>query len=254
MPIFDDWADIYDRVHAYLTEDIPFYVEQAVASGGPVLELGCGTGRVSVPIAQTGVPIVGVDISPRLIGVAKSKAQAAGVSHRCAFHVGDMREVNLQRRFPLVIMPFRPFQSMLSVADQRAALERIRLHLAPQGRLVFDVWTPEAHILADEAATPAHFRDVPDPATGHTLCLWLNNSWDHLHQINSVRLIIDEVDGEGVVVRRLHRDFQVRYTFHYEMQHLLSACGFRVAELYGGFQRQELDEDSEDMVWVVETA
>ena len=252
MPLFDDWADIYDRVYAYLTEDIPFYVEQAIASGGPVLELGCGTGRVSVPVAQAGVEIVGIDASPGLIEVAKRKARTAGITERCTFHVGDMREVNLRHRFPLGIMPFRSFQSMLSVADQQSALERVQEHLAPGGRLVLDIWAPDVHTLADDGAAPSHFRDVPDQATGHTLVLRHQNRWDHQHQVNNARLTIDEVDADGALVHRLHRDFQMRHIFQYEMQHLLAASGFRVLELYGGFQRQNLDEDCEDMVWVVE--
>ena len=246
------WADIYDRVYAYLTEDIFFYVEQAVASGGPVLELGCGTGRVSVPVAQAGMSVVGIDVSPSMIKVARSKARTAGVSDHCIFRFGDMREIRLGQRFPLVIMPFRSFQDMLSIADQQATLNRVRRHLTPGGRLVFDIWAPDVHTLADDGTAPSHFRDVSDPITGHTLSLWHQNGWDHQHQINNARLIVDEMDADGVLVHRLHHSFQMRYSFRYEMQHLLTTCGFRVLEVYGGFQRHDPEEDSEGMVWVVE--
>ena len=119
---YDDWADIYDAVYADLTHDIDFYVEQARACGGPVLELGCGTGRVSLAIAAAGIDVTGIDISPRMIAAAQAKAERRGLSERCIFQSGDMADPQIADRFPLVIMPFRSFQSMLTVEEQRMAL------------------------------------------------------------------------------------------------------------------------------------
>ena len=119
---YDDWADIYDAVYADLTHDIDFYVEQARACGGPVLELGCGTGRVSLAIAAAGIDVTGIDISPRMIAAAQAKAERRGLSAHCIFQSGDMADPQIADRFPLVIMPFRSFQSMLTVEEQRMAL------------------------------------------------------------------------------------------------------------------------------------
>jgi SAM-dependent methyltransferase len=249
---FDDWAAIYDRVYAYLKHDISFYVEEAVLSGGPVLELGCGTGRISIPIARANIDVVGVDISRDLIAVARRKAKGLDIERSPTFKVGDMRTVNLKRRFSLVIMPFRVFQMMLSIPDQFDALQRVREHLVQGGRFILDIFAPDVRMLADDSNQPFHFRDVHDPSTGHVLSLWHQDRWDHLHQINNARLKVDERNKENNVIGEFVREFQIRCIYRYEMQHLLSLCGFRLVELYGGFDRRPFDDVSEDMVWVTE--
>ena len=187
---FDDWADIYDGVYAYLNHDVPFYVQQAVASGGPVLELGCGTGRVSLAMASAGAEVVGVDISPRMLETARRKADALGVAPRCRFQHGDMGTVSLDQQFSLVVMPFRSFQSMLTVADQRQVLANVRVHLAPGGMLALDMFAPDLSMLADDESVPFHVHDVPQPDIGHTFVVWGQNRWDHVEQTNDARLII----------------------------------------------------------------
>ena len=253
MAPFGKWPSFYDWVHTNITEDIPFYVEEALRSGGPVLELGCGTGRVSIPIVQASIAIVGVDLSQEMVEEARENAKKAGLDPKlCTFLVQDMRELSLEGHFPLAIMPYRSFQWLLSVADQRAALECVHHYLSPSARLVMDLFVPHLEMLVEDDSEPFAVKDVPDPATGRRLRLLFQNRWDHLHQINNALLIAQEVDGAEEVVKEVSRDIQVRYTFRYELQHLLEVCGFRVLEVYGGFQRQELTEESENMVWVAE--
>ena len=247
---FDDWAGIYDQVYAYLTHDLPFYVQQATASGGPVLELGCGTGRVCLAIAQAGASVVGVDVSPRMIEAARRKAAAQGLAGRCRFRRGDMRTVRLGQRFPLVVMPFRSFQSLLTVDDQRRALANVKAHLLSGGKLVLDIFAPDIHMLADDDPEVFHAQKVPQPDTGHTMAVWGQNQFDHVNQTNDVHLVIEELDGQGLALRRLCRDYTLRYTFRYEMQHLLEGCGFTVEAVYGGFDGSPVTADSDDLVWV----
>ena len=166
--LYDDWADIYDRVYADLNHDVPFYVQQALASGGPVLELGSGTGRVALALAAAGIEVHGVDVSPRMVQRAQEKAEAAGLADACRFQQGDMRTVRLDKRFPLVIMPFRSFQNMLSVDDQRAALATVKAHLEAGGCLAFDVFAPDPRMLATDDPAPFHVHTTytsPTPAT-----------------------------------------------------------------------------------------
>ena len=251
---FDDWADIYDQLYAYLTHDLGFYVQQARASGGPVLELGSGTGRVSLAMAGAGIDVVGVDISPRMVEVARTKAEAAGLSQRCRFQQGDMRSIALRRKFPLVVMPFRSFQSMLTVADQQAALAVVGAHLSLGGLLALDIFAPDIQMLGADDATPFHIRDVPQQDTGHTWVVWGQNRWDPLAQVNHARVIIEELDRERAMLRRLYRDFDLRYTFRYEMQHLLERYGFTVESLYGDFDGAPVAADSDDLVWLARKA
>ena len=252
---YDDWADIYDAVHADLVHDVDFYVEQARESGGPVLELGCGTGRISLAIAREGVAVTGIDISPRMIEVAQAKAAKRGLSEWCVFQSGDMATVQLAERFPLVIMPFRSFHSMLTTEEQRQALARVRERLAPGGVFVMDTFNPDVSSLVnDEQARLAyHMKDV-EREGGGTLIVWGQNGWDPVTQVNESRLIIEEVSDEGVVERRLIRDVDQRYTFRYEMEHLLELCGFDLEAVYGDFDGGPVTGDTEDLVWVARTA
>ena len=95
---------------------------------------------------------------------------------------------------------------------------------------------------------------VPDSANGGTIVVWGQNGWDPVSQVNGVRLIIEEVDDEGIVVRKLYRDFDQRYTFRYEMQHLVELCGFSVEALYGDFEEGDVTADTEDLVWVIKAS
>ena len=248
---YDRWADIYDSVYSYVRDDIPFYVEEAVAAGGPVLELGCGTGRVAIPIAEAGVDIVGLDSSPAMLAVARRKiARHPGWVGSLSLVQGDMRDFSLGQRFNLVIIPFRGFLSLMTVEDQMRTLENIKRHLTPAGKLVFNVFVPDLDMLVQEGDVPYHFRDVTDPRTGVHLVLWHQSSSDNFNQVISARTIVEELDDEGVASRRLYRDFQLHYVHRWEMHHLLWTCGYRVLDLYGGFDRCPFDEFSTEMVWV----
>ena len=251
MTTFDQWAGIYDWVFAEKQDDIPFYVEEAVSSGSPVLELGSGTGRIAIPIARSGIEIVGLESSTEMLKVAEAKSKALGAyDSRITWTYGDMRDFSLGREFALVIIPFRGFLSLLSVEEQRSCLRCIKDHLAPGGRLVFDIFVPDLDMLTDDGSTPFHFMDVPHPETGHRLVIWHQNRFDNHSQINSARSIMEEVGPDGEVVRKLYREYQLRYIHRFEAQHLLELAGFRVEDLYGDFDRSPFDEASPEMVWV----
>ena len=137
---YDAIARVYDPWSAGVLEDIEFYVQEAVASGGPVVELACGTGRIAVPIAKAGVPVIGVDGSAAMLEVAGEYAASAGVS--LDLRLGDMREPPVTERVPLVLIPFRSLLHMTTEADRLQALRAARVLLLPGGRLVFDVFAP----------------------------------------------------------------------------------------------------------------
>ena len=247
----DVWADLYDRVHT-LKEDIPFWVREAKSSGGPVLELGCGTGRVTIPVAQAGVPITGVDNSSAMLSKARARARKLGLAKEMLkFQLGDMRDFRLGRKFPLVIIPFRSFQLLLSVADQRQALENIKRHLTPEGRLMIDLFVPDQERLIRESTSPVFRREIADGATGRRLRISEQNQHDPLGQIINARTILEELDVEGRRANRWDVAYQLRYLYRFEAMHLLEAAGYYVLELYGDFNRRPFDEASTEMIWVV---
>lgn len=257
---FDQWADIYDSVYSYLREDIPFYVEEARHAGSPVLELGCGTGRVSIPIAQAGIDIVGLDSSTAMLDVARGKLhRLQGRGGSVTLVKADMRDFSpendadshlLDKKFNLTIIPFRGFLSLLTVEDQMRTLRTVSEHLAPGGKLIFNIFVPDLDMLHQEGDVPYHFRDVTDPDTGERLVVWHQSNYDNHNQIINARTIIEELDEAGVVSRRLYRDFQLRYAHRWEIHHLLRICGYGVVDLYGDFDRSPFDETSGEMVWV----
>ncbi len=248
---FDRWASVYDRVYSYVAEDIPFYVDEAKRSGGPVLELGCGTGRVSIPIAKAGVDIVGVDFSEPMLAVARGKSESLSSSDGALTLVhADMRDLSLGQTFRLVIVPFRGFLSLLTVEDQVKTLENVKRHLEPGGRLVFNVFVPDLNMLLQEGDTAYHLRDVIDPDTGSRLVLWQQSAYDNHNQLINARVSVEDLDANGSVVNKLYRDFQLRYAFRWELHHLLVSCGYDVVDLFGDFERTPFDETSGEMVWV----
>jgi ubiquinone/menaquinone biosynthesis C-methylase UbiE len=251
---YDLWADVYDSVYSYVLDDIPFYLGEALSVGETVLELGCGTGRVAIPIAQTGVDVVGIDNSQAMLDQAQIKADRLGPGAGSLDLVNaDMRDFSLDSTFDLAIIPFRGFLALLTVDDQRRALLNIRKHLNIGGRLVFNIFVPDIQMLLQVGDTPYHLRDVTDPDTGITYVLWQQSSYDLYEQIIDVRISIEELDDQRAVARKFYRDFQLRYAFRWEIYHLLVSCGFEIVDLHGDFDRTPFDETSGEMVWVART-
>ena len=144
---YDAIARLYDPWSASVTEDVEFYVEEARAAAGPVVELACGTGRIAVPIAKAGVRLIGVDASPAMLEVAREYAAAEGVE--IDFRLGDMRDPPVAERVPLVLIPFRSLLHMTSEPERLRALRAARELLLPGGRLVFDVFAPSPEDVED---------------------------------------------------------------------------------------------------------
>src|SRR5690242_13252024 len=149
-------AETYDTRTSGFPGEIDFWVARARESGGPVLELACGTGRVSWPIARADIDIVGIDVSPAMLGRAEAKRarEAAEVAARARFLPGDMADFTLDERFALAIIPFRAFQALMTVEDQRRSLGCIHRHLKPDGRLIVDIFDPRLDLLLEQRFVP----------------------------------------------------------------------------------------------------
>ena len=146
---YDPIARLYDPWSASVTEDVEFYVEEARASGGPVVELACGTGRIAVPVAKAGIGVIGVDGSAAMLEVAREYAAAEGVEQLLDLRHGDFREPPVSERVPLVLIPFRSLLHMTTEADRLRALTAARELLLPGGRLIFDVFAPSRQDVED---------------------------------------------------------------------------------------------------------
>lgn len=240
----DDYAsiaDLYDSVTAYRDRpDVAFFVEEARAAGGTVLEVGCGTGRVLIPTARAGVEIVGLDLSPHMLQVCRDRVarEPDEVRSRVRLVQADMRSFGLARTFALVTMPFRPFQHLTTVEDQLRCLAAIHRHLERGGRLVLDLFNPSLTALVQdnlgrEAGEEPEFT-TPD---GRRVTRWHKIvSRDLLHQVNQVELVYYVTHPDGRKERLVH-GFPMRYLFRYEAEHLLVRSGFDVEALYADYDR-----------------
>lgn len=237
--------------------DVEFYVTYARQARGRVLELGCGTGRVLVPIAAAGVEVVGLDFAETMLAQCRAKlaAQPAAVRRRVRLVRGDMIRFNLGESFALVIIPFRPFQHLLTVEDQLACLGSIARHLAPKGKLILDVFQPDLRRLHDPVYQQ-ETEEVPERTLADGRRFRVTSrvlAFRRAEQINEVELIyhITHPDGRA---ERIAEPLVIRYFFRYELEHLLGRGGFRVAELYGDFDRSPLQDASPEMIFVAEKA
>jgi SAM-dependent methyltransferase len=234
-------AEFYDYVPTYIDrEDIAFWVSAASESGGPVLEVGCGTGRVLIPTARAGIEIVGLDLSRAMLAICRQKLaeEPADVSARASLAEADMRDFELGRQFALVTIPFRPFQHLITVEDQIACLETIRRHLVPGGRLILDLFNPSLPFLVDENRQ-SEYGDEPEflLRDGRRVVRRFRNArQDWLAQVQDVELIYYVTDAGGRQERVVH-SFPMRYLFRYEAEHLLARCGLHVEAVYAGYDK-----------------
>jgi SAM-dependent methyltransferase len=139
---YDPIARLYDPWSSSVIEDISFYVEESLAAGGPIVELGVGTGRIAIPTALAGVPVIGVDSSAAMLAVCAERASEAGVAELLDLREGDLRRPPVTERVKLVTCPFRAFLHLRSDDDRLEALAAVRELLVPGGRFVFDVFAP----------------------------------------------------------------------------------------------------------------
>jgi SAM-dependent methyltransferase len=234
-------ADLYDFVALYANRaDVGFFVDEAKRSGGPVLELGCGTGRVLIPTARAGLTITGLDASPAMLEQCRTRllAEESAVQARVTLVAGDMRSFDLGRTFALITIPFRPFQHLLTVEDQLDCLQRIREHLEPGGRLILDLFNPSIDYLAnrptsDEISEGDAFS-TPDGRVVQRSYRIV--SADRFRQVNQIELIYNVRHPDGRQERLVHA-FAMRYLFRFEAEHLLARSGLTVEHLFAGYDR-----------------
>ena len=234
-------ARLYDQVIPYRGRpDLKLFVEAAVESGGPVLEVGCGTGRVLLPTARAGVSITGLDLSEYMLDVCRLKLQnePRGVQERVELIQGDMRSFDLGKKFNLITTPFRPFQHLITTEDQICCLENIHRHLKPGGTFILDIFNPSlegitADNLGQEVGAEPEFT-TPDGIKVRRFNKTIRR--DHFKQVLDVELIYYLTHPDGREERIVHA-FQMRYLFRYEAEHLLARCGFEVLNLYADYEK-----------------
>jgi SAM-dependent methyltransferase len=240
---------VYDATAQGVPGDVEFFVElakEAHGAGLPVLELACGTGRVAIPIAREGVRVVGLDVTPAMLDRAREKS--ANFANVCWVE-GDMRSFALEDRFGLVYIPARSFQHLLTVEDQLSCLRCIHQHLAPGGRLAIDIFNPDIVAIAQwmtskRGGLQSHVRQREGAVR------WETRAYKTARQEVDTTFIDEVLSDEGAVMSRIYRDLKLRYTFRYEMEHLLLRSGFEIEALFGDCFGSAFEDMSPEMIWV----
>ncbi|MGD8192027.1 class I SAM-dependent methyltransferase [Brevibacillus ginsengisoli] len=245
------WADYYDITQRGVNGDIPFYLEMAKESKGEVLDLACGTGRITIPVAQAGVTVTGLDLSAEMLEKASQKAVEAGVSDQLTLVHGDMRKFDLQKKFDLVMIPFRSFLHLLYIQDQMKALGCVRQHLQPGGKLVMNVFVPKIEHLYEESEKMS-LRGMFPLESGEQVAMWDYTLYDHFQQLSEVTRTYERLSPEGVVQEKIVGRFTLRYIFPAELHHLLRLNGFKVVQRFGSFDKASFDQKSSELIIVAE--
>ena len=252
-------AALYDYYSRGLDGEAEFYVEQARRFGGPALELGCGTGRILVPVAQAGVSIVGLDQSPAMLKVARGKISRLEdeILSRIELVEGDMADFSLGQRFQLIMIPYRSFLHLLTPQDELRALACIREHLFEDGRLVFNIFDPSLEIITGHSGPlgPALKKqtEFTHPDTGRRFIVWDTRRHNLESQTIDQYYVFEELDGQGHVISKRYSRMTLRYAFRYEIEHLLERSGLRIETLYGDFQRGPFRHGGEQ-IWIARRA
>jgi SAM-dependent methyltransferase len=226
---YDAIAELYDPWSRSVVEDVAFYVEEARRARPPVIELGVGTGRIAVPIAAEGIPVVGVDSSPGMLAVCRQRAELAGVADHLDLRLGDLREPPVDAPVDIVICPFRSFLHLENEGDRRAALGAVWELLRPGGRLAFDVFAP-----GTDDIEQTHGRWLEREPGIYERALW-----DRERR----RLVLSVRGGEAETTMSL------TWLSAEEWRVLLLETGFEVEAHYGWFDRSRF-KGGEDSVWI----
>lgn len=253
-------ARYYDRLYATKgLDDLPFYLDLASQPGGPVLELGAGTGRITLPLARAGHEVTALDLNPCMLDLlgAKLAEEPAEVAQRVTLVEGDMAAFDLGRQFRLVLTPFRGFQHLLEAAQQRGCLDCVARHLAPGGLFVLDSFFPSFEYMVDKSRLHGAFMpdlEHTDETTGERLRRSHNYRADFVRQVNSVVFRYETFDAGGALLRTEEDVIHMRWMTRWEAEHLLARCGFAAVAAYGGYDKRSIEAQPTEMIFVCRRA
>ena len=250
----DELPLLYDQVPLYKARrDVAFYVDLAMDSKGPVLEVGCGSGRILLPTARKGVRIDGVDSSAAMLQRCASKLAEEANETRSLVNLYQDRASHFQlgKVYRLITAPFRVVQHLLSLDEQLGFLHSASRHLEPGGRLVFDVFNPNLSALV--AADGTEREDTP-PTPLPDGRLFRRTARvkrvRRVDQISEVELIYYLVSDSGEETRLFTHAFDMRWYLRNELVLLVERGGFEIEEIYGDLDRSPITDDSPDIIVV----
>ena len=237
---------IDDARRARVIDSERFYLEEARQAGGRGLELGCGSGRLTVPIAQSGIEVIGLDTSRPMLEAARRKADACGVT--VDFIEADMRRFDLGRDFSAILIPGNSLLHLLTTEELKQCLTCVRQHLAPNGHLVFDISKWDLRVLAKDSGQRVPVLTANDPVRGE-ITIEETTNYDGFHQVRHFQW---NVLSTGSPARKI--EYSLRVIYPQELVLLLEVAGLNLQARYGEFPRQLFDSSSPRQICVCSAA
>lgn len=241
-----DAPELYDLLLGGLDFDLPFWLGTGRDAGGPVLDLGCGTGRILLPLLEAGVDADGIDSSKAMLELARRKAEAKGFRPRLS--VADMRDFKMPRRYARILLAFNTFAHADTTEAQLATLGRCRAHLRPGGAVVVHMSYPGPGYWAELDGKPVMEIETVRAADGRRFQMWDTRTKDVVGQCQRSEIEIREL-GAGRARAVSHRFLtSQRWVYRFELELLFRQAGFARSEVFGGFSREPLERDDQQMV------
>jgi SAM-dependent methyltransferase len=240
-----DAPELYDRCFDDLDFDIPFWQKVAREARGPVLEAGCGTGRVLLRLLESDFDADGLDLSEPMIKRFRTKARAKGWEARAV--VADMRDFSLPRRYARVICAFNSFAHCETTDDQIRALRCCRKHLEPGGSFVLHMSYPSPQYWAEPDGVPTLEVEVED-AGGRTVQMWDTRTKDPVAQLQRSKVEIRELDGRRRTIASHWFATSQRWVYRFELELLFRLAGFSRWAVRAGFDERPLTKPDDQMI------
>jgi SAM-dependent methyltransferase len=247
--VFEE-AEAYDVIFDFFRVDLPFWL--GFADRGPVLDLGCGTGRVTIPLLQAGLEVDGLDLWEPMLARLRAKAEALGFAPR--LHRAPMQRFQLGRRYERILCAFNAFAHNLTREDQLSCLRSCRDHLAPGGALAIYLSLPPASMWLEPDDVPVLEIEVPHPARGTRLQMLDTRTKNRVEQTQHSEIELRELSADGKVVSSRRSSTDLRWIGKPEMELLLLAAGLPRYEIFGGYGREALTAASNEMIVVARSA
>jgi SAM-dependent methyltransferase len=238
-PLYRDGRH-YDRSNVSYRDDIPFYLRQTEKYGAPVLELACGTGRITIPIAQAGFEISGLDVSKGMLSYAGEKTKNLNLP--ITWVHGDVRKFNLRKKFNLIIFPFNSIAHLHDLQSIDACFQRVKKHLAPGGRFILDMFNPEFRFIIRDSEEPRLVAEYPDPDSDNTVVITETHHYDKATQVNHIQWHYQIGEKEFT------HELNMRIFFPRELDALLIHNGFEIEIKYGDFDESPFVSSSQKQI------
>jgi ubiquinone/menaquinone biosynthesis C-methylase UbiE len=248
--VFDRIARFYEIEHENMKEDIPFYIEYAKEVKGSVLELGCGTGRITIPVAKEGIKITGLDISNEMLNVARKKIEMLDdeVKKNIELVQGEMQNFEIKQKFRLIFIAFRSFQSLLTKKEQGECLQCVYKHLDKNGTFILDLFAPRHDYLAKEKIS-RKLEKIYDKEKDIYIARRAETTFNLANQTLKENWFYEWTDKDGQFHRKIW-SFELSYLFRYEAELLLEKYGFKVKNVYGDFNKSPYNYYSGEQIFI----